>query len=148
MSSDESSSGRTLPAKPRGRVAASDSTDADESEANVRVQLIEAQLRILELRDFAIGSAARVGEMQVRLTTKEHELAQALTVNHYKDIHISNHLAHIARLEAALAENDSRIKQLLVRSTQLDHVYASMTWRLGRVLMLPVRIVRRLLRRI
>ena len=133
--------------KPGARVSASNSDNADESDTTVRVQLIEAQLRILELRDFAIGSAAKVGEMQVRLTTKEHELAQALTVNHYKDIHISNHLAHIARLEAALAENDSRFKQLLARSTQLDLVYASMTWRIGRVLMLPVRIMRRLLRR-
>jgi predicted RNase H-like nuclease (RuvC/YqgF family) len=133
--------------KPGARVSASNSDNADESDTTVRVQLIEAQLRILELRDFAIGSAAKVGEMQVRLTTKEHELAQALTVNHYKDIHISNHLAHIARLEAALAENDSRFKQLTARSTQLDHVYASMTWRIGRVLMLPVRILRRLLRR-
>ncbi|MFM7308446.1 MAG: hypothetical protein ACKO2Q_10805, partial [Actinomycetota bacterium] len=114
---------------------------------DLRIQLIEAQLRLFEVRDFAIGASARAGEMQARLTTKELELASALTTNHEKDIHIQNHAAHIARLEQALAEVEPKTRELVSRSAQLDRVYASTTWRLGRLLMLPVRILRRLLRR-
>jgi maltooligosyltrehalose synthase len=85
--------------------------------------------------------------MQARLTTKEIELANALTVNHEKNIHIENHLAHIARLEAALAAVEPQIRELNARAAQLDRVYASVTWRLGKFLMLPVRLIRRIVRR-
>lgn len=129
----------------------SDKNDAEETPQSdnddLRIQLIEAQLRLFEVRDFAIGASARAGEMQARLTTKELELANALTMNHEKNIHIQNHAAHIARLEQALAEVEPRTRELVARSAQLDRVYASTTWRLGRLLMLPVRILRRLLRR-
>ena len=109
--------------------------------------MLELQLRLFETRDFAIGASARAGEMQARLTTKELELANALTVNHEKNIHIENHLAHIARLEAALAAVEPQIRDLRSRAEQLDRVYTSVTWRLGRLLMLPVRLTRRILKR-
>ena len=109
--------------------------------------MLELQLRLFETRDFAIGASARAGEMQARLTTKELELANALTVSHEKNIHIENHLAHIARLEAALAAVEPQIRDLRSRAEQLDRVYTSVTWRLGRLLMLPVRLIRRILKR-
>lgn len=147
MSVGESSA----PKREKLRSSNSDENDAEETPQsdndNLRIQLIEAQLRLFEVRDFAIGASARAGEMQARLTTKELELANALTTNHEKDIHIQNHAAHIARLEQALAEVEPKTRELVSRSAQLDRVYASTTWRLGRLLMLPVRILRRLLRR-
>ncbi len=109
--------------------------------------LLEAQLRLLENRDFAIGAAARVGEMQTRLTTREIEVANALTLNHENNLHIQNHIAHIARLEQALAGIAPRLQELTVRSVQLDDVYASTTWKIGRIAMLPIRLLRRILRR-
>lgn len=147
MSVGESSA----PKREKLRSSNSDENDAEETpqsdKDDLRIQLIEAQLRLFEVRDFAIGASARAGEMQARLTTKELELANALTTNHEKDIHIQNHAAHIARLEQALAEVEPKTRELVSRSAQLDRVYASTTWRLGRLLMLPVRILRRLLRR-
>ena len=147
MSVGESSA----PKREKLRSSNSDENDAEETpqsdKDDLRIQLIEAQLRLFEVRDFAIGASARAGEMQARLTTKELELANALATNHEKDIHIQNHAAHIARLEQALAEVEPNTRELVSRSAQLDRVYASTTWRLGRLLMLPVRILRRLLRR-
>ncbi|MFM8971007.1 MAG: hypothetical protein ACKOI3_12480 [Actinomycetota bacterium] len=141
----------SAPKREKLRSSNSDENDAEETpqsdKDDLRIQLIEAQLRLFEVRDFAIGASARSGEMQARLTTKELELANALTTNHEKDIHIQNHAAHIARLEQALAEVEPKTRELVSRSAQLDRVYASTTWRLGRLLMLPVRILRRLLRR-
>jgi hypothetical protein len=128
-----------------------DGTEHDDAASAVgddlRIELLEMQLRLFETRDFAIGASARAGEMQARLTTKEIELANALTVNHENDIHIENHLAHIARLEAALAAVEPQIRELNARAAQLDRVYASVTWRLGKFLMLPVRLIRRIVRR-
>jgi hypothetical protein len=128
-----------------------DGTEHDDAASAVgddlRIELLEMQLRLFETRDFAIGASARAGEMQARLTTKEIELANALTVNHENNIHIENHLAHIARLEAALAAVEPQIRELNARAAQLDRVYASVTWRLGKFLMLPVRLIRRIVRR-
>ena len=84
--------------------------------------------------------------MHARLQTKEFELAAALTEKHERDLHIQNHLAHIARLEQAMAAAKSRIEALALRSSELDRVYASRTWKLGRLQMLPIRLLKRLLR--
>ena len=96
----------------------------------LQIELLETQLRLLETRDFAIGAAARSGEMQLRLDTMSAS-------NRDLNVHIENHLAHIERLETALA----------ARTAQLDLVYASTTWRIGRMMMLPVRLIRRVLKR-
>lgn len=96
----------------------------------LQIELLETQLRLLETRDFAIGAAARSGEMQLRLDTMS-------ATNRDLNVHIENHLAHIERLETALA----------ARTAQLDLVYASTTWRIGRMMMLPVRLIRRVLKR-
>lgn len=117
------------------------------TDGHLHALLLEAQLRLLENRDFAIGAAARVGEMQTRLTTREIEVANALTLNHENNLHIQNHIAHIVRLEQALAGIAPRLQELTVRSVRLDDVYASTTWRIGRIMMLPIRLLRRILRR-
>lgn len=96
----------------------------------LQIELLETQLRLLETRDFAIGAAARSGEMQLRLDTMS-------ATNRDLNVHIENHLAHIERLETALA----------ARTAKLDLVYASTTWRIGRMMMLPVRLIRRVLKR-
>ena len=96
----------------------------------LQIELLETQLRLLETRDFAIGAAARSGEMQLRLDTMSAS-------NRDLNVHIENHLAHIERLETALA----------ARTAQLDLLYASTTWRIGRMMMLPVRLIRRVLKR-
>ena len=131
----------------RGRSVPSEADAEATTDGHLRALLLEAQLRLLESRDFAIGAAARVGETQTRLVTKEIELANAFTSNHEKNLHIQNHIAHIARLEEALNGVTHRVHELTVRSRQLDDVYASATWRIGRIVLLPIRILRRVLHR-
>jgi hypothetical protein len=97
------------------------------------IELVEARLQILQLRDFAIGEAAKSAEMRVRLQDETN-------------LHIQNHLAHIARLEQAMAAAATRTEALAQRSAELDRVYSSRTWKLGRLLMLPIRVLKRLLR--
>lgn len=131
----------------RGRSVTSAVDSEVTTDGHLHALLLEAQLRLLESRDFAIGAAARVGEIQTQLATRELEVANVLTLNHENNLHIQNHIAHIARLEDALASIAPRLHELTVRSRQLDDVHASATWQIGRIAMLPIRILRRLLRR-
>jgi len=119
---------------------------AREALLDAQAQRASFKLEVLNLRDHAVGASARAGEMQARLTTKELELATALQIDHEKNIHIANHTAHIARLEQALSEVEPRMRELVARSAQLDRVYSSTTWRVGRLVMLPVRLLRRIFR--
>ena len=60
--------------------------------------------------------------------------------------HIASHLAHIQRLEAAL--NDA----LKMESTnknlhrQINDLKTSATWRIGRVVLTPLRVIKRIIR--
>lgn len=102
----------------------------------LRVLLVESQMKLLQSRDYAIGAAARLGEfLSSRRAQSDYE------------IHIQNHLDHIARLEAALVESQQHIKRLNARSMQLDAVMTSSTWKIGRIVMLPVRALKRVRRR-
>jgi uncharacterized protein involved in exopolysaccharide biosynthesis len=113
----------------------------------LQVELLETQLRLLETRDFAIGAAAQAGEMQARAREMQLRLDATSAANHDLNVHIENHLAHIARLEATLAGVEPQIRDLRSRAEQLDRVYASNTWRIAKMMMLPVRLIRRVLKR-
>ena len=82
---------------------------------------VEAELRLqlMQLRDHAIGATAQVGELRARLQEKEVELERKST--------------RITRLRKELDQQDAKFR-------------ATMTWRIGNLVMLPIRILRRLLR--
>ena len=82
---------------------------------------VEAELRLqlMQLRDHAIGTTAQVGELRARLQEKEVELEKKS--------------ARISRLRKDLDQQEARLR-------------ASLTWRIGNFFMLPIRILRRLLR--
>ena len=82
---------------------------------------VEAELRLqlMQLRDHAIGTTAQVGELRARLREKEAELEKKN--------------ARIARLRKDFEQQETRMR-------------ATMTWRIGNFIMLPIRILRRLLR--
>lgn len=63
------------------------------------------ELEVLNSRDHAIGRAAEIGELRYRLVKQAalYEQRQALARADFA-VHDANHRAHIARLEAALAE--------------------------------------------
>ena len=102
------------------------------------------ELEVLNSRDHAIGRAAEIGELRYRLVKQaavyEHRLSDAAT-------HDANHRAHIARLETAVAEVGRRASRAETLEREIAALRSSSTWRLGRLLMSPVRAVKRLLRR-
>jgi hypothetical protein len=73
----------------------------------------------MQLRDHAIGTTAQVGELRARLQEKEVELEKKN--------------ARISYLRKNLDQQEARLR-------------ASLTWRIGNFFMLPIRILRRLLR--
>lgn len=132
-----------------------DSTHGDIGDAHhalsndeLRSRLVEYELRVLELRDQLIGAEAAHRELETRLderllesdyrvNSREFRLEQEIAA---LTEHVTNHLAHIARLEEALASTVAANKKLAARSDELGMVHASTTWRIARMLMLPKRV--------
>lgn len=114
----------------------------------VRAERAAMELEVLNSRDFAVGQAVQIGELRFRLlrqaVTYEQRIGQ-IESNHRA--HDGNHRQHIARLEAALAEATSAAAQADRLRRELVDLRASATWRLGRFLLLPIRAMKRLLRR-
>jgi len=110
---------------------------AREALLDAQAQRASFELEVLNSRDHAVGQAAHIGELRYRLLKQaQHQL-----------IHDKNHRDHIARLEAALAESSRTAAQTEALRRELTATRNSTTWKLGRVLMFPVRAVKRLLRR-
>ncbi|NQV96398.1 MAG: hypothetical protein HQ486_01250 [Acidimicrobiaceae bacterium] len=107
-------------------------------------KVMHLELALLHSRDFAIGAAAELGEQRVQVEyirnlyiESERNLGDATT-------HIASHLNHIQRLENAQSELLRLTAPNVARSKELDRVYESATWRIGRLIMLPIRILKRL----
>ncbi|NDH92715.1 MAG: hypothetical protein EBY79_06450 [Actinobacteria bacterium] len=118
--------------------------------ANERLAALE--LEVLNSRDHAIGRATEIGELRHRLLAQaamyERRLSEARQTHATHDV---NHRAHIARLEEALvtANAATRDAQRSVANinAELARTKASFTWKLGRTMMWPVRVLKRLVRR-
>ncbi|MGA1262230.1 MAG: hypothetical protein ACO31F_09485, partial [Ilumatobacteraceae bacterium] len=97
----------------------------------------ELELQMLNSRDFALGQAAEIGGLRMRL--------EQLTTDN------SNHRAHIERLENALSEASQVVAlnvRLLERSRDESVILrSSTTWKIGRFMMLPIRFLKRFVRR-
>ena len=102
------------------------------------------ELEVLNASDFAIGQARQIGEMRWRLMAQAAHF-QLRENDHL--IHDKNRREHIERLEAALREASKAANQAESFRRQIAAMRDSSTWRLGRVIMLPVRAVKRLMRR-
>jgi len=96
---------------------------------------IEAELRlqIMQLRDHAIGSAASVGELRAQLSERQAQLS-----------HLHAVLAETRGLLELKTERLARLRKDLDAHDTL--MRATATWKIGRFVMLPMRILRRLLR--
>ena len=105
------------------------------------------ELEVLNSRDHAVGRAAEIGEWRYRLIRQAAVYEQRLRD---RESHEANHLAHIARLEAALqgaSQVQKKFSGVGDLRRELDALRGSTTWRLGRLLMLPIRILRLVVRR-
>jgi len=105
-------------------------------------KIMQLELALLQSRDFAIGAAAEAGEApayRARYVESERKLGDA-------NEHIKSHLAHIARLEQALADLLKFEKFNKDLRTQIETLHNSATWRIGRKVMLPIRIIKRIVK--
>lgn len=101
-------------------------------------RIMQLELSLLQSRDFSIGAAAEVGEMRVVRSQLKDQLKDA-------NIHIKSHLAHIKRLEEAMVELNRVSALHRARIAELDRVYNSASWKIGRFVMIPVRILRKII---
>ena len=105
-------------------------------------KIMQLELALLQSRDFAIGAAAEAGEtpiIRAMYVESERKLGDA-------NEHIKSHLAHIARLEQALADLLKFEKTNKELRTQIETLHNSATWRIGRKVMLPIRIIKRIVK--
>jgi Mg2+ and Co2+ transporter CorA len=94
----------------------------------LRDKVMNLELSLLHSRDFAIGAIAETGELRL--------------ANAEANIHINNHLIHIAELNTRI----EKLRKRLRRMADLEAKVNSRTYKVGRLVMLPVRIVKRLAR--
>ena len=101
-------------------------------------KIMQLELSLLQSRDFSIGAAAEVGEIKVGHVKTIEQLKDANT-------HIKNHLAHIKRLEDAMTELHRSNALQRAQAAELARVYDSASWKIGRFVMIPVRILRKII---
>ena len=100
-------------------------------------RIMQLELSLLQSRDFSIGAAAEVGELRVVRSQLKDQLKDA-------NIHIKSHLAHIKRLEEAMVELHRSNALQRAQAAELARVYDSASWKIGRFVMIPVRILRKI----
>lgn len=109
-------------------------------------KVMQLELSLLHSRDFAIGAAAEMGEARAEAQKNldmyiesERQLGDANT-------HIQSHLSHIQRLVDALQDlpKIQKINQDLL--LQIVNLRKSATWRIGRLIMLPIRILKKIIK--
>ena len=105
-------------------------------------KVMQLELALLQSRDFAIGAAAEASEIPIiraKFAESERQLADA-------NEHVKSHVAHIARLEQLVADLLKLEKVNKDLRTQMSHLKVSVTWRVGQLIMLPIRIVKRIVK--
>ena len=117
-------------------------TQARQDLQNAEGKIMQLELALLQSRDFAIGAAAEAGEApayRAMYVESQKQLGDA-------NAHIASHVAHIQRLESALSDAlkmESANKNL---HRQINELKTSATWRIGKVLLTPLRVIKRIIR--
>ena len=117
-------------------------TQARQDLQNAEGKIMQLELALLQSRDFAIGAAAKAGEApkyRAMYVDSQKQLGDA-------NAHIASHLAHIQRLEAAL--NDALKMESVNKNLhrQINDLKTSATWRIGKLLLTPLRVIKRIIR--
>jgi len=89
-----------------------DSAKLDLQIMQLKLELADAEMRLLQARDYAKGCAAELGEAH------------------------ANFALHIA-------DADRKVRQA---RKKVQSIYATRTWKMGRLIMLPARILRRIIK--
>lgn len=105
-------------------------------------RIMQLELALLQSRDFAIGAAAEANEtpiLRAKFAESQRLLADA-------NEHNKNHLAHIVRLEELVADLLKLEATNKALRAQIEGLRSSASWRIGRAMLLPLRIIKRILR--
>lgn len=109
-------------------------------------KVMQLELALLQSRDFAIGAAAEASEIPIIRAKFQNQFAESERQLADANEHIKSHVAHIARLEQLVADLFKLEKVNKDLRTQMNHLKISVTWRVGRLIMLPIRIVKRIVK--
>jgi len=109
-------------------------------------KVMQLELALLQSRDFAIGAAAEASEIPVIRAKFQNQFAESERKLADANEHVKSHVAHIARLEQLVADLLKLEKVNKDLRTQMNHLKISVTWRVGRLIMLPIRIVKRIVK--
>ncbi|GDX33932.1 hypothetical protein LBMAG16_07630 [Actinomycetes bacterium] len=109
-------------------------------------KVMQLELALLQSRDFAIGAAAEASEIPIIRAKFQNQFAKSERQLADANEHIKSHVAHIARLEQLVADLLKLEKVNKDLRTQMNHLKISVTWRVGRLIMLPIRIVKRIVK--
>ena len=109
-------------------------------------KVMQLELALLQSRDFAIGAAAEASEIPIIRAKFQNQFAESERQLADANEHVKSHVAHIQRLEAALSDAlklESVNKNLHI---QINDLKASATWRIGKLVMTPLRVFKRIFR--
>ena len=109
-------------------------------------KVMQLELALLQSRDFAIGAAAEASEIPIIRAKFQNQFAESERQLADASEHVKSHVAHIQRLEAALSDAlklESVNKNLHI---QINDLKASATWRIGKLVMTPLRVFKRIFR--
>jgi len=109
-------------------------------------KVMQLELALLQSRDFAIGAAAEASEIPIIRAKFQNQFAESERQLADANEHVKSHVAHIQRLEAALSDAlklESVNKNLHI---QINDLKTSATWRIGKLVMTPLRVIKRIFR--
>ena len=109
-------------------------------------KVMQLELALLQSRDFAIGAAAEASEIPIIRAKFQNQFAESERKLADANEHVKSHLAHIQRLEAAL--NDALKMESANKNLhrQINDLKTSATWRIGRLVLTPLRVIKRIIR--
>ncbi len=105
-------------------------------------KIMKLELALLNSRDFAIGASAEAGQTTIvrqMYIESQRQLIDATT-------HIANHIDHIRRLEEQAQVLSSLHQANIDLRIQLEKLRSSPTWIIGKIIMTPIRVLKRLVR--
>ena len=109
-------------------------------------RIMQLELALLQSRDFAIGAAAEASETPILRAKFQTQFADSQRLLADANEHIRSHLAHIARLEELVADLLKLEATNKALRAQIEGLRSSASWRIGRAVLLPLRIIKRILR--
>ena len=139
-------------------------TEHDAQVTELKNEIDDLKMSLLHTRDYARGCAAELGEArtftehdaQVTELKTEHDAQVTELKNEIDDLKMSLlHTRDYARgcaaelgeartfFEIHIADTDRKVRQARKKNQQ---IYATRTWKMGRLVMLPIRIVRRIVK--